>query len=215
MFDGSVFNLICRQWQWYLWSLKSNWTDWPDADTYINEDSFLPYAKWFCSTFLDFDWFYNELNVGNPMFDPANFEEYVYVTFLHGLVWLLKMLKYWSFCDLTVAEHLKTCGIILVLKTWCMMPGLNLEDLILFNVNWACVRWLNSFPDFFVYIRTDFSRKWSVLFRVPVQSETFLNKLWCWGTKTNKKIIKRSYIYILFSFFMKRSILIVFLNCFF
>ena len=33
-----------------------------------------------------------------------------------------------------------------------MMVGLNLEDLILFNVDWSRVKWPNFFPDFlFIY----------------------------------------------------------------
>ena len=105
MSDDSVFNLTHRL--WYLQSLKRNGTDWPDVDTYINDEYFLLYTKWICNTFPDFDWFYNEINVGNPMFDAANFTEYAYITFLRGLFQISKMLKYRSFFELTVVEHLQ------------------------------------------------------------------------------------------------------------
>ena len=75
MSEDCVFNLIHRLWN--FWSLKRNGTDWSDVDTHIDDEIFPLYDKWICSTFPDFDCFYNEIKVGNAMFDPANFTEQI------------------------------------------------------------------------------------------------------------------------------------------
>ena len=44
---------------------------------HIDDEIFPLYDKWICSTFPDFDCFYNEIKVGNAMFDPANFTQQI------------------------------------------------------------------------------------------------------------------------------------------
>ena len=73
MCSDSISDLVQRL--WYLWSLERNGTEWPDLDTYINDEF------WVFSTFSHFDWFYHEIKTGNLTFNPANYTEHAYVTF--------------------------------------------------------------------------------------------------------------------------------------
>ena len=71
------------------------------------------------------------------------------------------------------------------------MPGLKLEDLILFNADWVYIKSSDFFPDFLFIYKQILQGNELFCPEPPCNERNFFNKLRGWGKKMNKKKNKK------------------------